>query len=40
MKIADLPKRLKEARGRTGLNRSEMARSLGVTRAAVSKWEK
>jgi len=38
--INDFPKRLKEARQRTGLNMSEMARSLGVTRAAVSKWEK
>jgi len=40
MSIKDFPRRIKEARQRSGLNQSELARSLGVTRAAVSKWER
>lgn len=33
-------RRLREERGRNGMNQSELARAIGVTRAAVSKWEK
>ena len=40
MSIKDFPQRLKEARENAGLNQSEFARLMNVTRAAVSKWEK
>ena len=32
-------KRLKKLRGKAGLNQSELARSVEVTRAAASRWE-
>lgn len=36
----NFPKRLKEARQKAGLNQTELARAMNVTRAAVCKWEK
>lgn len=35
----DLAKRISLARGRAGLSQSDVGRTLGVTRAAVSQWE-
>jgi transcriptional regulator with XRE-family HTH domain len=32
-------KRLKELRGKAGLNQSQLAKSVDVTRAAASRWE-
>ena len=32
-------KRLKKLRGNAGLNQSQLAKSVGVTRAAASRWE-
>jgi transcriptional regulator with XRE-family HTH domain len=32
-------KRLKKLRGKAGLNQSQLARSVNVTRAAASRWE-
>ena len=32
-------RRLKKLRGSAGLNQSQLARSVGVTRAAASRWE-
>ena len=34
-----IAKRLKKLRGSAGLNQSQLARSVGVTRAAASRWE-
>ncbi len=34
-----IARRLKKLRGSAGLNQSQLARSVGVTRAAASRWE-
>jgi len=38
--ISGFGKRLREERVRNGMNQSELARAIGFTRAAVSKWER
>ena len=37
--MTTIAKRLNKLRIREGLNQSQLAKSVGVTRAAVSRWE-
>ena len=37
--MTKVAKRLKKLRGKAGLNQSQLARSVDVTRAAASRWE-
>ena len=37
--MTKIAKRLKKLRGNAGLNQSQLAKSVGVTRAAASRWE-
>ncbi len=37
--MKNAPKRLKKLRIRAGLNQSQLAKAVGVTRAAASRWE-
>ena len=39
LEMTMIAKRLKKLRGSAGLNQSQLARSVGVTRAAASRWE-
>ncbi len=39
MRKQNISKRLKTLRLKAGLNQSQLARSVGVTRAAASRWE-
>ncbi|MBO68921.1 MAG: hypothetical protein CL398_11495 [Acidiferrobacteraceae bacterium] len=39
MKMTSIAKRLSKLRTKKGLNQSQLARTVGVTRAAVSRWE-
>ena len=37
--MTKIARRLKKLRGNAGLNQSQLAKSVGVTRAAASRWE-
>ena len=37
--MTKIAKRLRKLRGNAGLNQSQLAKSVGVTRAAASRWE-